>query len=238
MRLPVGRGQRPVDRGFSYTSRMLARVLSLLLLVLAGARAAEAQTAPETSRMDDATYVAFLADADVDTVDARRLSRLFFGVAATLDGGRTSVRLLQNAIVLRDSTQEAVRATLRSMDASYEVAVGRMRTAVTALLDTPDSAARLNETLVDGQESCYRLDAYSRLAETYGARASDLVSILASTEACARFRQAAFTPGVRALVSRGFGAGGGSQAEVERLKRELAELQKLLDDLRAIDKKP
>jgi hypothetical protein len=218
---------------------MLARVVALLALVLAGPRAADAQMAPEPSKMDDATYVAYLADADVDTVDARRLSRLFFGVAATLDGGRTSVRLLQNAIVLRDSTQEAVRATLRSMDASYEVAVGRMRTSVAALLDAPDSAVRLNDTLVDGHEACYRLDAYSRLAETYGARASDLVSILASTEACVRFRHAAFTPGVRGLVSRGFMASaGGSQAEVARLKRELAELQKLLDDLRAIDKKP
>ncbi len=208
------------------------------MLLVTGGPAAQAQTAPDPSRMDDAAYVAFLADADVDAVDARRLSRLLFGVAATLDGGRTSVRLLQNAIVLRDPTQEGVRVTLRTMCGSYEAAVARMRNAVAGLLDAPESPARLNAALVDGHEACFRLDAYSRLTETYGARASDLVSILASSEACGRFRQAAFAPGVRTLVSRALAGGDGSRAEVERLRRELSELEKLLDELREIDNKP
>ena len=208
------------------------------ILLLALGAPVHAQVAPDPSKMDDAAYVAFLEAADADSVDARRLSRLLFGIAATLDGGRTSVRLLQNAIVLRDPTQEHVRGTVRSMFGQYEVAVGRLREAVAGLLDRPESPGRLHEALVDGHEACWRLDAYARLTETYGARAADLVSILASSEACLRFRRAAFAPGVRALVSRSLDGPDTGGAEVERLRRELAELEKLLEELREIDATP
>ena len=188
--------------------------------------------------MDDAAYVAYLDDADTDGVDARRLARFLFGVAATLDSGRSSVRLLQNAIVLRDPTQESVRGTIRSACAGYESAVGRLGEAVAGLLDAPESPARLNRTLVDGHEACWRLDAYARLTETYGARANDLVSILASSESCGRFRRAAFSPGVRGLVARALDGRDASGAEIESLRRELAELEALLDELRKIDNLP
>jgi len=199
---------------------------------------AQAQLAPDPSKMNDADYGTFLETADADSVDTRRLSRLLFGIAATLDGGRTSVRLLQNAIVLRDTSQEGVRGTIRAACASYEAVVARMREAVAALLDAPQSTARLNEVLVEGHEACWRLDAYARLTETYGARAADLVSILASSEACGRFRGAAFAPGVRALVARALGGDSASRAEVDKLRRELAELEALLDELRQIDEQP
>jgi len=214
-----------------------AQAAAGVVLLVAGATA-DAQLAPDPSRMDDAAYGTFLETADADSLDARRLSRLLFGVAATLDGGRTSVRLLQNAIVLRDPTQESVRGTIRGVCVEYEAAVGRLREAVSALLDAPQSPARLNEVLVGGHEACWRLDAYARLAETYGARAADLVSILASSEACGRFRRAAFAPGLRALVARAFAGGDANRNEVESLRRELAELEALLDELRQIDEQP
>jgi hypothetical protein len=209
-----------------------------VVLLLGLGPAVHAQQAPDPSKMDDAAYVAFLETADADSLDPRRLSRLFFGVAATLDGGRTSVRLLQNAIVLRDATQEHVRGTVRTMFGEYEASVARLGEAAAAFLDRPESVLRLHDTIVDGHEACWRLDAYARVTETYGARPGDLVSILASSEACARFRRAAFAPGARALVRRTMAGGDDGGARVERLERELAELEKLLEELRKIDEQP
>ncbi len=217
--------------------RQRARLAALGLAVL-GATARGWAEPPPPSKMDDATYVAYLEGADADTVDLRRLSRLMFGIAATLDGGRSSVRLLQNAIVLRDATQESIRGTIGSACAAYEGTVARLGASVGSLLDAPDSPARLERALVDGHETCWRLDAYARMTETYGAREGDLVSILASSEACGRFRRAAFSPGVRGVVERALDSGETSRAEIESLRRELAELEALLEELRRIDKQP
>lgn len=191
---------------------------------------------PPPAVLDDEAFIRELeATGPSDAVDRKRLSRLFFGVAATLEGGRSGVRLLQSAPNARLLTTEAARGLASARFQSYSEAVERFRGAAALLLDEPDSAAALYGALIGGHRACWRLDEYTRLIEGYGARSSDLMSILSSTEACARFRRFALQGRVERLVAQELVEADALREELRDAKFELRELEQLLEDLRRID---
>jgi len=203
--------------------RRLAWVTTLLLLLFGSL--AEAQN---SASLSDEQFIASLEAMDPgDSADAARLAKLLFGVASTLEGGQTSVRLLQNAVAVRDRQAESIRAMLGVRLEEYSAALGRFRGSVSELLDDPESRQLLFRSLMYGQEACWRLDVFTRLVETYGASGADLMSTLSSIESCKRFRQAAFQPPVHRLVAQALG-------EQDQLRKENRELREELDDLEAL----
>jgi hypothetical protein len=72
------------------------------------------------------------------------------------------------------------------------------------------------------------------LVETYGSTA-DMMSILSSREACGRLQTAAFQPRVQAIVMDALVEQVYQRQEILDLEAELAELEKLLSDLRKIE---
>jgi hypothetical protein len=167
-------------------------------------------------------------------VDRKELARLLFGVAATLEGSKTSVRLLQSVAGGREPAKQATRDMFASRYHDYDRAVARFQDAASRLLDDPDRTARLYATLSSGQYACFRLDGFTRLAETYGATGADMLSVLSPIEGCELFRRAAFHPRVDELIERAL-EGGGDDAEVRALREELRAMEELLEDLRRID---
>ena len=160
---------------------------------------------------------------------------MFYGIAATLDGGKSSVQLLQSRIIVPDTSQQAVRSLMRSRYAEYGRSLVRFRQSVSELLDEPYSMLVLYRALQDGQRACWHFDLYNRLIETYGTSDTELITVLSSREACGRLRTAAFQPGVEriavdALVDLVY-----QRAEIIELKEELEDLEQLLADLSEID---
>lgn len=172
---------------------------------------------------------------DGPTTEARRLSRIFFGVASTLEGGTSTVGLLRSRVSLRDPTLESSMDQLNGRYGEYVSAVGRFKSSVSGLLDRPTDRSLLFRVLMDGHQSCWRLDVYTRLVETFGVSGRDLMSILSSTEACDRFRRTAFDPGVEGLIQDALANGETWRRELETLREEHGELEQLLEDLRRID---
>lgn len=211
----------------------LALASALLLAVPATAQVSEA---PSPVESEEEAFVQILEAAPPDAeVDRKRLSRLFFGVAATLEGGKTAVRLLQSAPSARLLSTEAARGLSAARFQAYAEAVERFRGEAARLLDAPDSGAALYRVMVAGHRACWRLDEYTRLMQQYGVRGPDLTSVLSSTEACARFRRAAFQDCVEGLVSRDLAGTDALREELRDAAFELQELERLLDDLRRID---
>lgn len=207
-----------------------------LVLLLCGAGASLGAEDPAAAELDDEAFIATLeAAAPDDPVDRTRLSRLFFGIAATLGGGRSGVRLLQSAPNARLLTTESARNLASDRYRDYAEAVERFRSGAARLLDWPDSSAGLHEVLVAGHRACWRLDEYTTLMRSYGVRGSDLVTILSSTEACARFRRVAFQDCVERLVARDLAEADALRQELRDATVELDELERLLEDLRRID---
>jgi hypothetical protein len=186
--------------------------------------------------IDDEAFIRSVEMAgDDETLDRGRLAKLFFGLAATLDGGKSSVNLLRSSVRVRDASAESVRATVSASYGRYADAVERFKGGVSTLLDSPDDAAALFRALSGGHEACWRLDAYTQLVVTYGARSQDLLSILSSTEACARYRRVAFRPVVERLIIRDLAETDALRIEAREMSVELEELERLLDDLRRIE---
>jgi hypothetical protein len=117
----------------------------------------------------------------------------------------------------------------------YDVAVEDFRGAASQLLDSPQSVRLLFRVLVDGHEVCWRLDAYTRLMETYSVSANDLLSILSSREACGHFRRVAFSAPIEGAIARGLDDSDRLRIEVRELQREIEELEKLVQDLDDIE---
>ena len=182
--------------------------LSLALVLLLGLPgAARGADEPAPDGLDDEAFIAELEAAGPDDpVDRTRLSRLFFGIAATLGGGKSGVRLLQSAPNARLLSTDSARNLAAARYRAYAEGVERFRNGAARLLDRPDSGAGLHEVLVGGHRACWRLDEYTALMRSYGLRGSDLVSILSSTEACARFRRVAFQDCVERVVARDLAA--------------------------------
>ena len=67
------------------------------------------------AEMTDDEFIASLGDTNArGSVDRRRLAKILFGVAATLDGGKSSVQLLGAAVSVPDSQRQAINSLLPS----------------------------------------------------------------------------------------------------------------------------
>ena len=219
----------------------MKRVLPGLLAAALSVLPAAAQSGPDTSTMGDEEFLAHLEktpfrdDDPRPQLDARRLSKLLFSIGATLGGGKANVRMLQGAMQLREGQSGSTRDMTAARYADYDATVERFRAGVSSLLDRPDSLRQLQLVLNDGHEVCWRLDAYTRLMETYGVSVQDLVSILASREACAAFRRAAFSSPVQGTIGRALQSAEEWRRQVRALEEEIAELERLVQDLREIE---
>jgi hypothetical protein len=167
--------------------------------------------------------------------EMRRWSKIFFGVASTLDGGKSTVGLLRSRINLRDPSLEDSMAMVAGRYGEYAAAVERFKHSVSGLLDRPQDLPLLFRALMDGHQACWRLDAYTRLVETYGVSGRDLLSVLSSTEACARFRRAAYATGVEELIQDALADGEVRRRQLVDLRQEHLELERLIEDLQRID---
>jgi len=167
--------------------------------------------------------------------DRRDLAKRFFGVAATLEGGKSSVELLAQGVSIREAAGGSVRQMLDSRFAQYRTSVERFRSAVSELLDRPESQNLLFRTLMGGHQACWRLESFTRICETYGVSGADLVTVLSSTEACARFRDIAFDPQVERIVALALEDREARARENRELREELHALERLLEDIRRID---
>jgi len=225
----------------------MLRSVHVLGLVLAGLLVASsvgpgaAQATSGTSTMDDEQFLSYLEASTAEdgrhapAMDQRRLAKLLFSIGATLGGGKSNVRLLQGAMRLRDPSAESTREMVTARYERYEAAVEGFRGASSQLLDSPQSVRLLFRVLVDGHEVCWRLDAYTRLMETYGVSANELLSILSSREACGQFRRVAFSAPVEGAVAGALGDAERSRSEMRDLQREIEELEKLVQDLDDIE---
>lgn len=214
--------------------RRFGCLILLWLTVFAVLPRSVAQTPPRSA--DDEAFVRALEQAAPgEPVATRRLAKLLFGVAATLDGGRSSVGLLRESLNLREATRESVMRNADARFARYAGAVDRFKVSVSSLLDRPESMASLFRALATGHEACWRLEGFTRFAETYGAGGADLMTVLSSTQSCSRFRRAAMQPPVVELLAGALEENDELRGEAETLREELAELERLLDDLRRID---
>ncbi len=183
---------------------------------------------------DDETFLRSLDDTS-RAVDVRRLSRLYFGAASALEAGRGSAGLLLERVLARDPGATTVQATLTGRFEDYRERVVDFRASVDALLDEPESRAALYRASTDGLRTCWQLDRYIRAAEAYGASGGDLLGVLTSREVCESFRRAALHPRVEERVRRALFEADEARREADDLREELAELERLLDDLAAID---
>jgi hypothetical protein len=195
-----------------------------------------ASTAPgATGAMTDDEFIEALGEeADTSPVDRKRLARIFFSLAATLEGGKSSVQLLHRNVIVPDPSRQAVQSLLRTRFEGYSRSLARFRGSVTQLLDEPDSLLLFYRTLVDGQRACWMFDLHNRLIETFGSTA-DMISILSSRESCGRLRTAAFQPRVDRIVTSALVERVYQRQEILELQTELRELERLLADLRQID---
>jgi hypothetical protein len=182
-----------------------------------------------------ALLLLFGTSASMAEVDRKKLGRFVFSIAATLNGDKSSVQILQGGIRVRDASAESVRAAVRARFAEYDRTVERFRGSATELLDTPDSTPLLFTALMDGHRACWQLGSYTRLVETYGVSSSRLLSILSSTEACERFVKEAFRPDVQEIILRSLLVDAARDEDCGALREEIEELEKLLEDLRRIE---
>jgi hypothetical protein len=187
------------------------------------------------ARQTDEEFIQTLEVQEGEPVDLTRLARLFFSVASTLDGGKTNVRLLQTAVQVREPTAESVRAMLSARYVDYERTVASFKSEVAQLLDAPESRARLHAVLTAGHRTCWELDSFSRLVETYGASTRALITVLSSIEGCELFRRAAFQPSVDGLIREALTGGTDQSKQIRELREELRAMEELLEDLRRID---
>lgn len=208
------------------------------ILVAASCGPTAAQAPSGTATMDDDQFLSFLESSTVDdgaALDQRRLAKLLFSIGATLGGGKSNVRLLQGAMRVREPSADSTREMVAARHERYDVAVEGFRGAASQLLDAPESVRLLFRVLVRGHEVCWRLDAYTRLMETYGVSANELLSILSSREACGQFRRAAFSAPVEGVIDRGLEDAQSLRIELLDLQREIEELENLVRDLDEIE---
>jgi len=166
-------------------------------------------------------------------LDADRLMRLFATVGSELQAGQGRVGLLQQAMALRGPTAAATRERVaRSFD-SYRTSLRDYR-AATLAAGAADRAATFR-TLARGHRACWQLEGFKRLVETYGAKPTDLYSVLPSSQACQLFRAAAFHPRVERWIDEGLSSPTQLADEVRALRQELEAAEQLIEDLYEID---
>lgn len=182
----------------------------------------------------DERFVESLASGREGPADPRRLAKLFFGLASTLDGGRTNVRLLQSVVSDRDPGAATARTTLSNSFQHYEKALSALKDEVSVLIDRPESAARLYRTLTAGYRTCWQLDNYLRLVQTHGASGAEMITVVPTIESCRRFRRVAHQPRVETLILDALSPVPPAE-EIRAIREELRAMEELLEDLRRID---
>jgi hypothetical protein len=192
--------------------------------------------------MDDGQFLDQLspgASGPIGTpeLDRRRMAKLLFSLGATLGSGKANVRMLQGAMHMRGASATSGRGIVAESYTGYDLTVERFRVQVSAFLDRPDSDPLLFETLSDGHEVCWRLDAYTRLVESYGVSVQIMVSILASREACNQFRRAAFSRPVQRTIVSALEDAEQQTEQLQDLRDEIASLEQLVEDLREIEER-
>ncbi len=210
--------------------RQIARCGVLILALGAGQLASRA-----AGEQSDDEFIAALGDESISTpVDRKRLARILFSQAATLDGGKSGVQLLHAGVNAPDSSLQAVTSLLRTRYEAYVGSLARFKSSVTALLDEPQSLLLLYRTMVDGQRTCWHFDLHNRLIDIYGS-GGGMLSILASREACSRLQTATFQPRVDAIIRAALVEHVYQREEIVALQLDIADLERLLADLREID---
>lgn len=201
-------------------------VLAAGLLVAAPSAA---QQAPAQLTEDE--FIESLGDRySAHPLDHRRLARMFFGVASTLEGGQQTLLFLQSRVAPHDPSLRAEGSALDLRHKRYVEIVGRFRTSASRLMDGPESPLRLFRVLMDGADACWQLDGYTRALETWDVNATDLVAVLTSVEACARFRELAFQPRVEAGILERLADGDYRDEEIRELRARIAELERQSPD--------
>jgi hypothetical protein len=168
-------------------------------------------------------------------VDRRRLAKVLFGLAATLDSDKSSVRLLQTQVAVSDGSDRAVRSLLEARYADYLASLASLRSEVSALLDEPESLLLLYGTLTAGQRTCWQLDLHNLLVDAYAPGGAGTLPVLSSREACSRLRRLAYQPRVEAIVREALVDRIRQQERIRTLEADLHDLEQLLADLRDID---
>ncbi len=174
-------------------------------------------------------------------VDRPGLARFMVRTTGTLDGAREAVeylRLVAEDVVPGEQFKAKAAAEMRARYGAYLAALGDFRTASRDLLQDPASNQRLFRALLAGQHACWRLESHINLAESYGARAGQVRGVLESGSVCAKFAHVTFQPKIGGLIDRALTEARDEPAlsrENRALKEELAALEQLLEDLRAID---
>jgi hypothetical protein len=213
-------------------SRVLPRAILVVFLLALTPVGVDAQT------ISDDEFIEQLGEASsTQPVDRKRLARILFSLAATLDGGKSSVQLMHGNVIVPDSSRQAVVSMLRARYEDYARSLARYKQSVTELLDEPNSLLRFYRAMVDGQRACWHFDLHNRLIETYGSE-SDLLSILSSRESCGRLRRAVFQPRVEAIVMDALVEQVYQRQEILELRQALEDLEQLLEDLQEIDASP
>jgi len=202
----------------------------LVALLLVAGLAAQAQES-----MTDDEFIKSLGDTKIPgDVDRRRLAKIFFGIAATLDAGKSSVELLQEQALRADPALAGMRDLFELRFEQYADELEHFRASVSALLDEPNSVILLYRTMLEGQRTCWQLELHHRLVETYAAR-SDTLSTLSARESCARFRSSIYQPRVEAIVRRALIDNVYQREEIRLLNREVRELERKLDAQTSVD---
>src|SRR6185295_53569 len=151
----TGRGRQPSQ----YTEPMFAkggrqrgrsRLCALLLsLVVVGTPGSPARD------LSDDEFIDALGDTtSTQPVDRRRLAKILFSFAATLEGGKSTVQLLQSKAVVPEPSRQDVRSLLEARFADYERALAGFKGSVSELLDQPESLLVLHRSLQAGQRTC------------------------------------------------------------------------------------
>ncbi len=207
----------------------------LLALALAWVTPGVALAQPAADAMTDDQFIDALGGESGTGVDRRRLAKVLFGLAATLDGDKSSLRLLHERVVAPDGSQQAVLGLLQARYDGYVTGLGRFKTGVSELLDEPDSLLLLHRVLTAGHRACRQLDLHEALLTSYTSGARPAMALLSSHEACSRFRTLALQPGIEELIHGALVERIYQREEIRALKDELHDLEQLLADLRAID---
>jgi hypothetical protein len=184
---------------------------------------------------DDAFLARLARLAPGEPVDTPSLAKLFLRVAGRLAADQSGVGMLQQLVRAPTAVEERVARRVASQFEHYGRSVVEFRHETQALDVEPASPLALYRALTAGLRTCWSLDLYNQQIETWGTGASDLRSILASREACGRFRTAAFHPAVAALVEEALAQRGRQDDEIRRLRADLVELERLVDDLIEIE---
>jgi len=174
-------------------------------------------------------------------VDRPGLAGFVSGIVSALENGRDAVAYLKlkaEDSVPGEQFRAKTSAAMQERFGAYDEALKGFSAAARQLRADPGSDRRLFAALVAGQHSCWRLESYINLSESYGVNAGQLRGVLSSGSACSKFAHVAFLPKVIGLIEDALIAERDEpewSRENRALREELAALEQLLEDLRDID---